>query len=277
MIVRVPLPGMEAAAMRGCVSAFYFLAALLPAVAAGAESRPPAVGVRIWTPRRDYLVGEPVPIDVVIRNPSRRELVLNKPTAGDIQFNSIFISLDSKNYRMFVGWYGILCGQPTPRPLGPGEEWVFQPKVFYSPAGPEGVFINGARSHPGGLAFDRAGIYFVKVIYSVGREGVQGSEPVESNGIKIRIRTPEGVDARARRLIQDPEMLAFLQFGQAREGRGTAIVRKLTSLIRDHPDSAYCDALRNALWDYYEANGGPRSRSGDWDEVRDVLGVLEAP
>jgi len=258
--------------MRTCFSPTLALLALTgawvsPTDINDAIEAPKALDVRVTieTPKGDYLPGEPVQINAILENTSRRALEIDQDTIALLDVQGVYIERDGQPFRQFVRDTIGYCPWMW-RTLEPEEQWTFRLRVLYAPRWREGLFPPEDRILPGGLAFPRPGTYRVKVVCPLFLRDVHQQVPLDSNVIAVRIREPEGVDARVWPRIRDEDTLRFLQVGRVPEGREDIILR-VADVLEESPTTGYGPALRYALrkaygqWSHFPADRQERIRT----------------
>jgi hypothetical protein len=204
-------------------------------MAAGPDG-PPRVDVSLTSPSREFLLGEAVPLSIVVRNGGDRALtvagVLVDVAEPEI---NVYLSTDGKRFDRLLFSNLAECVARHRESLAPGESFRYRLRVLYSD------------HEEGGLAFDRPGTYFVKVIYPlhVVKPG-EGDYRIESNVIRIRVRAPAGLDASVWERIQSKDSLRFLQDCSVIEGREDIVLR-IYETLRESPDTGYRGTLRHAV------------------------------
>jgi hypothetical protein len=138
----------------------------------------------------------------------------------------------------------------------------------------------------GALAFDKTGKHFIKT----GSEPGAHSWRAESNVIAIEVVQPAGVDAKVWARMQNKKMYSLLQRGRmlgddtiaaltARgitpRGADKGAVAEAVALLREFPQSGYCDALAWALRNVY-FRPGYKLPAQLRDDICGVLGFSDA-
>jgi hypothetical protein len=236
------------------------LSCVLLAVISGDDG----VDVKLAGPERELLIGEALPIDVVVKNTGQRAIV-----ASDVLVDvpepeiKVYLSREGESFQRFVFSSMTICAVRSSRTLQPSQSWMYSFKVLYSSHG------------QGRLAFEEPGVYFVKIVYPLWLAGSPDDREIESNVIRVRYKVPEGQDALVRPQIQSKEVLHFLQWGEAVEGRED-VVTGVAKLLETFPDTGYRFMLRDVLRDFFEF-GEPRLDSSDRKRIRSIIGLPDGP
>lgn len=249
------------------------VALLLVGTAFCGEAADP-VAVELSTPRRQYLPGEPVLLDVAIRNTTPHPISAAR-TPDVYNYIRVFVGRKDQADRLINQAAERAKVGLTRTVLKPDEPWTYQLRV-----------LNDFRFAPDGqidrdLAFPGPGTYTAKIEYPlIGAIPEAGTISVPnksygSNSIQVQIQTPQGEDIEVFEAIKDWNTRYFLQNSRplAREGNSREAVRKVARLLKEYPRSGYRDALRRALLEYYRKsliNNDPEDPVRE--EVRSVLG-----
>src|SRR5262249_40098385 len=143
--------------------------------------------VSLSTPKPEYLLGEPVILDMTLTNNTEQAVTIVKPLLHhDTDYDTIpvYISQDGKAFERFL--FSPDLTDDLKREIGyiktlePRQSLTYQTWVLCE-------FRNGRK-----LAFDKPGTYFIRTRYSL-NAGVLVH--LESNVIEVKIKQPEGNDA----------------------------------------------------------------------------------
>lgn len=242
-------------------------------VSVGRGEEKPKVSMTLTSPRHEYLLGEPVILEVTVRNEMTEAIkafeVFVKNVEPEIK---VYFSQDGKTFQEYeIGIYPIHRIIRRVKTLKPGEVWKYELRVLYT------------NKNPSGLVFEQPGTYFLKVIYPLWwAESVESKDRLReilkfpSNVVQVQILQPTGVDAQVWAQIKSNEFLHFIQSGRVKleweevekvksikgqltekdwvEIRYGKTVVKVIEVLRSFPESRYHHALRYALGLFYEAN-----------------------
>jgi hypothetical protein len=236
--------------------------AFLVANAVASAASPP-VSVRLVAPRTDYLVGEPVLLDVVVRNISDSKLAAyNVGYDGYEHITEIFISKREKFNKFLFNEF--TCLEPSVYTLGPGESSNNPVRLLFGRAG---------RKRPAGLAFAEPGTFTVKVVYPLLLVGDQRVYRIESNPVQVTINAPVGADNEVWRRIRSPEVFDFLQFDDGPEQERAVV--KIVEALRASPGSRYKASFEPALRRFFERREDLLAPA-DRRKIRELLDVPES-
>lgn len=239
-------------------------------VSIGRGDEKPKVSVTLTSPRYEYLLGEPVILEVTVRNEMTEEIkafeIFVKNVEPEIE---VYFSQDGKTFQEYeIGIYPAHNIERRVKTLKPGEVWKYELRVLYT------------HKNPSGLVFEQPGIYFLKVIYPLwwakSKDRLRKILKIPSNVIQVQILQPTGVDAQVWAQIKSNEFLYFIQSGMVKleweevekvksiKGRLTdkdwvekeygKTVAKVVEVLRSFPESRYHPVLRDALRVFYEKN-----------------------
>ncbi len=254
--------------LRRCVVLFTVAVALIGQAMLAGEGD--LVAVSLASPREQYLLGEPVLLDISIRNSS----------AGP--FKAFLIPDDY--IQVFVGPEGTSRGliNPsgadnklalTPATLEPKETWSHHLRV-----------IHNVRSDSQGrmiyeLALPKPGNYAINISLPLmladpgGVETKDTNRYYKSNVIRIRVKMPVGDDAKIYEAIKDGDSGHFLRTGRPLTGSGLdhATALKMARLLRKYPRTGYRYAMRHALLEFARFSQGGLKQE-DQELIDRVLG-----
>ena len=234
---------------------FIVLGAIIRGEDGIASDEPPLVSVTVSTPQTTYLLGEPIPIDLVVRN------ILTLAIHG-LHTPDLYVLVR-------VGH----AGQAThpidqagemykvamhPATLKPGETWTYLLRAIqdYNTT-PRGQAVPN-------LAFPAPGAYAIEVgfpLFSAAPEGQKASLPARtynSNRIQVQVLAPQRDDAAVQQVIQGEDFRYFLWTDQLRNGDTSTVPRALRLLV-DYPGTGYRAALQRSLRGYYRRTLQTRS------------------
>lgn len=250
-----------------------WMAISLLIVSASGSDEKPKVSVALTSPRHEYLLGEPVLLEVTVRNEMTEAIKAFEVFVKNVEPEvKVYFSQDGRTFQEYeIGIYPIHRIARRVKTLKPGEEWRYELRVLYT------------HKNPSGLVFEQPGTYFLKAIYplwwaeSVGsRDRLREILKLPSNVIQVQILQPTGIDAQVWERIKSNEFLHFIQSGRVKleweeveriksikgqltekdwvEIRYRKTVVKVVEVLRSFPESRYHHALRDALRLFYEAN-----------------------
>jgi len=221
----------------------------------------PSLQVTLSSPKGVYTLGEPVRLAITVKNVSDQTLYawVDKLKWQQIQ---IEISNDGERFHTFVPGtredYKII---PETRPLEPGKEKQYSFRILYT------YYFSSKYARLNRLAFEKHGGYLIKARYRTHR-------PLETNTIKIKVKQPQGSDAKLWQKLNQPAILKFLQSGEVLKGHEKLPLRAV-EILKSAPKSSYANDLRWALKTYYYRDRRQAKRL--WklkeDEARLIRGV----
>lgn len=212
------------------------------------------------SPRRDYLLGEPVQLRLRFRNNSKKPIKTVQVFVGANQGEGpLWIARNGDDFTQFPRWLGQPKRTRRVIPLEPGEELTYDYRAVAE-------FTPELR-----LAFPKAGEYRVYAVYPLWLWGAQKTDNIASNAVDVRIKEPAGDDANVWQQLNDPPLLGLLQTEYFNERQPDAPM-KMAKLLRSHPASGYSPALRHALGKIYFRHrfGLPRE---DQERLAQTLGI----
>jgi hypothetical protein len=202
----------------------------------------------LTTQRAEYLLGEPVLLNVEYKNLTQQAI---QATVGyDVGSFEIDGSKDNEHFHRILVTDVVDCAIRSGTTLQPGESCHYPLRVLQHHR-KEGVV----------LAFEKPGIYWLKVAYP------NYPDPIPSNAIQINIKQPEGSDAIVWQRMQHPHFCNFLQWGELSDPpnpgdkrvplyplryaayKETAIQSAV--ILEQFPTTGYRDALQFALRKVY--------------------------
>lgn len=239
-----------------------------------AFSDEPKLRVEVTTPNREQLLGEPLFVKVTLTNAGDKEAAawvngLNGQVGipivrdGDSPVRFSSPRVNEKNPEV----------ERTTELLPPGKSKTCEYRILYTFVG------KSALRDESRLAFEHPGTYTVKVIYPVPGPG---ERKIESNPVEIKVRKPEGVDAKVWREIKHRQFLYFLQHRELLFGLYDDTPSEIVEILRQYPKSHYCECLKAALRQYYGTQRAKMTTEKAFDDlemvrVRGALGIVEVP
>lgn len=235
----------------------------------GRGDEKPKVSVTLTSPHHEYLLGEPVILEVTVRNEMTEAIKAFEIFVEDVEPEiKVYFSEDGKAFQEYkIGIYPIHRIIRRVKTLKPGEAWKYKLRVLYT------------CKNPSGLVFEQPGTYFLKVIYPLWwaeSNRLRGILKFPSNVVQVQVLQPTGIDEQVWEQIKSNEFLHFIQSGRVKleweevekaksiKGRLTdrdwveirygKTVVKVVEVLRSFPESRYHHALRYALRLFYEAN-----------------------
>ncbi len=221
--------------------------------------------ITLSTPPKEYLLGEPVVLQVVVTNFAQGELVVGESFPGGIE-PEIAVYINGERFK-----YGY-----------PNDCWLWDgPKVSLKrrEAWTYTLRVAASRAHPAAeriqLAFEKPGIYEIKS----GWPRVTGLTPEqirkygeESNTIKVVVKEPTDVDAKVwQRLQRIPSVPSGLQW---HEGPYVEHARELIALLEEFPDTGYRDSFRSGLRRFYFSQRSKVSLD-ERAKIRQLTGITD--
>ncbi len=239
----------------------YALTLILAFVSEGVQ---PPISVVIRSPRAEYLVGEPVPVEMSWRNETRSPISFAiEPFGGHASLSRLLIALDGKAPHAV----DIEEGCPEGRFLDvmPGAALNYTESLLWS------------RSNRG-LFFDRPGCYTIRIVSPLQLQGKPKAGDIESNVVRILVRDPEGEDAEVGRLVRaHPLALDYVQHPRDQmPGYDKAMVRLVVDVLAEHPRSRYSAIYEPAVRYFFEREQ-PVIPPGDRKTFRELLKVPTSP
>jgi len=232
----------------------------------------PDLAVSLNTPRAEFVLGEPVILVVTVTNlskePLQQQALIVEHCDCDIAVLIARPGAEFEQYRIRRDTTALTLR--VPETINPGQTRYYTLRVLYT------------TERPSRLAFEQSGQYRIKVTYPSYPLVVNRNEaPAQfaSNTVLVRIKAPEGLDAKAWQMLRDPDVLYLLQSGLLRDERRDAL-RTVLHVFRAMPDSSYFSALKWSLQRHYEEQQvQTRKRRPDQypelDEIRGALGMPE--
>jgi len=197
--------------------------------------------------KEQYVVGEPVLLDVRLKNLGTRDL----PAWVDALSYQIetYVRRGSGAFLQYsLGDFDLLKISPSVESVAPGQSKRYTLRILYTWYSRE---TRGRRSR---LAFETPGEYDVKVVYPL----FPKRDKFESNVIQIRVVKPEGTDATVWARLNHRDLLHFLQTGVDPET--SDVVDEILYVLTEFPNSTYCPAIRWALENHYRNRTHARVR-----------------
>lgn len=230
--------------MRTQVLACCLILSVLPLACGNREAKlwpapDPDERLALSLPRRDYLLGEPIPFDLSFRNLGKGIIKVVECIVEPGHYEArVWIAPDGEPFQPFFP--NVTDWKVSRRvfSVGPGDDLKYQYRVIGAPW-PKFRF-----------AFAKPGKYRVYVLYPLWVWGAQQTVNIASNVVQVTIKPPLGEDAQVWRKLNDPSFLTILQIERVyKDNSGDAL--KMAELLRDYPDSGYTPALRHALAKIY--------------------------
>lgn len=216
--------------------------------------------LNLSTHRADYLLGEPVQLQLTFRNIGKETVNLT-PFAHtpDHYFAPVWIAPEAQEFREFVPNEGTCPGfREGLWVLKPSDSLAFEYRVL---AGPRSGFA---------LAFPKPGEYRVFADYPMwGKD-----RRIASNVVKVRVKPPVAEDAKVWAQMNQPAMLRLLQMQAFAKGREDAAVAKMVKLLETYPNSGYAPSMRYTLGKVYFRQRWSLTEA-DRKRLGEVLGIRE--
>ncbi len=228
------------------------------------------IQVEIVSASKEYVIGEPVPLDVTVKNVSDRvfhtwidplsyQIEIHIARAGDPFHQYTCGDMRTKLIRRMV------------EALAPGQSKCYPFRVLGT------FYVRETAERRSRLAFETPGLYRAKARYPLYPNG----KMFESNTVEFRVNERQGVDAKVWEEINQQRFLRFLQSGEAgREDRD--VLEKAVEVLRTAPKSSFQDPIKWALEKYYRKRTsalGERSvlLDADLEKIRDALRIPAVP
>jgi len=240
----------------------YYLTLILAFVSEGIQ---PPISVVIRSPRAEYLVGEPVPVEMSWRNETRSPISFALQPFGDrASLSRLLIARDGQAPHAADIEEG--CAEEGGLlDLMPGAALDYTESLLWS------------RSNRG-LFFDRPGRYSIRIVSPLQLQGKPKAGDIESNVVRILVRDPEGEDAEVWRLVRaHPLALDYVQHPRDQmPGYDKAMVRLVVDVLAEHPRSRYSAIYEPAVRNFFEREQ-PVIPPGDRKTFRELLKVPTSP
>lgn len=202
------------------------------------------IELHIETPKKTYVVGEPVTIVAKLTNLSPKPVIVYNTK----DFLQLEISHNGSQFWKFAD--EILPGKKKYRKetIEAGETWTFEKTLL------RGVLHQNISEER--FIFPAAGMYQVRIKYSADQDFW-----LKSNEISLHVIMPQGTDVEVWRMLQDKnaatyeEYTYFLKYNRPKHeatARRMEILEKFYRIIETHPGSVYAFILRDALIRHFE-------------------------
>jgi hypothetical protein len=206
------------------------------AAAALAQSTAAQLRLSLVSPKRQYVLGEPVKLQVTLVNTSAAPLELLGLLAPRFGSLILGISDDNKTFKSYSGpGWGVADTYAKPTQLQAGQQIGQEFTVLWNHP------IPGARDYlAGDFAFPEAITYWLRVQLS-------DQVPVgPSNIVQISVGNPTGDDAAIWETMKaDPKIAYYMQ--TPRTDIEPSYKSQLEALRNKYPNSSYAPYLREAL------------------------------
>lgn len=210
--------------------------------------------------RQAYVLGEPVDLEIVVRNASNRPIAL--PGGFDVQqgYVGVEVAFEDGPFREYRGpGWGLDDAVSSALVLRPRQSAATAASILFNHGMPSGHLNRdraaevAARFLNEGYALPVPGRYHIKAVLFDGA----GNGLVESLPFEITVEEPTGEDREVwNELRSDPELGYFMQAGGPRgrssELRKQQLVTRLERLVAYHPGSRYTELLRERLARYQD-------------------------
>lgn len=217
--------------------------------------------LEVRTSRPAYVIGEPVDLQIVVRNGSNRPITL--PGGFDVWqgYVGVLVAFEDGPYHEYrgPGWGLDDVALSSAVVISPQQSVVTHASILFNHGVPTGhlnataAAAVAARYLSEGYALPLAGRYSVKALLY----GGNGEDAVESQPAEIVIAEPTGEDLEVWKTLRaDAELGYFMQAGSFR-ARSSALRREqlvitLERLTTHHPTSRYTEILRGRLSRYHD-------------------------
>lgn len=243
---------------------FGCLALIAVACAFQAKVKPmapePDTRLKLSTPRRDYLLGEPVLLDLKFRNDSKESIKVVEVVIEPGHYEApVWIAPDGDRFEEFRPNVSDYKRSRQVFTLRMGDALEYQYRVI------------GASRTGFQMPFAKPGAYRIYVVFPLYVAGTPGTVEIPSNLVEVRVKQPAGDDAKVWDQLKDPAFLTLLQYENVDDKRKD-VPLKLIELLRSYPNSGYAPALRMALSRIYfhKRSGLPQQ---DQHKLAQALGI----
>ena len=198
---------------RNVIYIFLIFAASVVAVitvrTATTASRTGSLSLELSTEKRNYELGEKVPIEIILSNGTNQTHSIASPSvaSGSVR---LFISTDGSNFIKYSGpGWGTIEGVNRPTKLEPGNQMVSKTAVLYNERhtfGPKNeMYAERFRRNDLGrhVAFVHSGKYWLKATYDDGRT------KIESTVLELEFSEPSGPDSLVWQRVRDQSEYAY--------------------------------------------------------------------
>ena len=225
--------------LRRCFSIGIAVFVCASAAAIGRAQPEPDERLPLKTPRREYLLGEPVELELKLRNHAKEVMKVVEVFVEPATYEApVWISRGNEPFAEFRPSTKAFKRKRQVFSLNFGEDLEFNYRVVGMP-GPE------VR-----LAFPKPGDYRVFVKFPLYLAGAAQSVEIASNVVAVRVTEPKGKDAELWNKLKDPQFMSLLQVETVDKNHPKTPLR-LAELLRDNPTSGYAVAIRHALAKVY--------------------------
>lgn len=210
-----------------------------------AQSQPPQLSFTIKAEKGKLLIGEPLKIQMVVRNETKGDLQLEFSLSFNCP-NDIGVAISSDGGKTFQPYTSMamrnaqekFCERPyftlKPDEEQKGEEFIGFHVASFDPM---------TNKLEGDFAFPKAGKYQLKM--TLAPRPLPGI--VESNVIEVEVVEPEGKDKEALQFLVDNQLKPFLTPEAVLFPVTDETVKKLQQFLEKFPDSAYAPYVKLGL------------------------------
>jgi hypothetical protein len=185
--------------------------------------------------RRDYLLGEPVVLDLTFRNHLLEDMRVLEVFVEPGHYEApLWIAREGDRFQEFSPNIAIWKRTRRVIALPPGESLTYKYRAMAAP---------WRRFR---LAFPTPGTYRVYAVYPLYTSGARQTVELASNAVDVHVKEPQGEDARTWQQLNNPALLALLQTEEIDE-RATHVPTKLAEILYASPKGGYAPALRHVL------------------------------
>lgn len=189
--------------------------------------------VTLTTVRRDYLLGEPVLLELTFRNLSKVNMKVEENLVGPLRYDApLWIARDGARFQEFSpNGAPDAKGGRRPIVLAPGGSLTYTYRVVV------------ALSPEFQLALAKPGNYRVYAVYPY-------QVKIASNIVEVRIKEPAGEDAKVWQKLNERSLLTLLQTDTAYQ-QSNEVPLKMADLLGKYPTSGYAPGMRHTLSKVY--------------------------
>lgn len=235
----------------------------------------PKLEVVLHSAKPQYVAGEPVVLDLTLRNGGARPVpVLVEAVDYSID---VYLAQEGKPWERWCrGLVKLVTIMPSPmRPLPPGECKRYSFRILQT------WYRSGTGELLPRLAFPTPGVYRAKAWYPVGESGTV----LESSTVEFRVSQRQRIDVKVWDEINEQTFLQFLESGRVQRDHRD-VVQKAIDVVRRWPKSSYDGAIRWALEQHFRERTRGFGKRGvpsdikldpELEAICGVLGIRRVP
>ena len=219
------------------------------------------------TPRIEYLLGEPVLLNLILRNTSPEPVNVVECMVWPNHYEAKpWIAAGGLPFQEFSPNNAIQNVTRRVSNLAPEDYLTYKYRV-----------VGGRTTGEFRLAFAEPGDYRVYVRYPLWRAEAAATVEIASNVVQVHIKKPVGDNAKIWQQLNDPAFLTLLQT-ETVDKRNKNLVLKMGEILHENPGIGYAPALRHTLSVIYFHHDN-RSSSGmtqqELAQIATTLGITE--